>query len=62
MTCGWLSMSEHKPTEPKQLRYPGGKDGPWVASCTCGKYTCGPQGTSYAATLQVQRHITSKTG
>ena len=51
----------HQAGEPRQFQNPKGK-GLWVASCSCGKYTCQPQGTSYAATLQVQRHITSKTG
>lgn len=52
----------HAPGEPRQFKSLSDKPGLWVASCLCGKYTCQPQGTAEAATLQVQRHIKGKAG
>ena len=57
-----LEVIKHEPDEqgPRQLRYPGGKDGMWVASCICRVYTSQPQGTPEAAARQVAKHIEGK--
>lgn len=41
----------------KQLNHPVDKNRTWVASCTCRKYTCKPQGTPEAARGEVYQHI-----
>jgi len=46
----------------RQLKYPGGKDGMWVASCVCNRYTCQPQKSPGQAVHQVNLHIEGKTG
>lgn len=47
------AADEHAPGEPRQIRYPGGKDGYWVVDCT--SLSC-----DYAATLATPGAATSR--
>lgn len=45
----------HDLSEPKQLRYPGGKNGFWEVACSCG-YRTSPHATAAAARKPAEAH------
>lgn len=49
-------LPRHVLDAPKQLRYPGGKDGMWVIACSCG-YVTSPSSTPQQAQRPADQHL-----
>lgn len=51
--------TDHVLSEPRQIQYPGGKDGFSVVDCSCG-YSTAPTALPQHATLRAENHKTAK--